>query len=375
MTRQLETSAALQTPPGKGGIAVIALAGPDVGRILAAVFRPLKSHAQTGPDVIRLGHLVADGRCIDEAVVHQREGFAEINIHGGPAAARAAMELLAKHGARIVASAPAETFQTAHPRHNNPAVGREMLEHLPLAASSLVAAALTQQWSAGISELAAGAVRSPGPASRLAEALRDASGDLETMTRLLTPPEVVIAGPPNVGKSALANALVGRQVSIVDESAGTTRDWVRELTLFWGVPVWLTDTAGLWEPPLPVDAEAVRRARHRAENADLVLLLGASRRIEVPPWLHARNVLKVSSKCDILAPAGNAEAAVASLTGQGLDELREKILVSLHLDAIDPARAMAFTQRQADLLARAADAIEAGDADLARQQLGALLKG
>ncbi|MHC4984256.1 MAG: tRNA uridine-5-carboxymethylaminomethyl(34) synthesis GTPase MnmE, partial [Planctomycetota bacterium] len=66
MVKQPETRATLQTPPGKGGIAIIALAGPAVDRILADVFRPIRSHADAGADVIRLGHLIDDGRIIDE---------------------------------------------------------------------------------------------------------------------------------------------------------------------------------------------------------------------------------------------------------------------------------------------------------------------
>jgi tRNA modification GTPase len=375
MSREGETSAAIQTAPGKGGIAVIAVSGPGVGRLLASVFRPIRSHSGTGSGIIRLGHLVDDGRIIDEAVVHEREDFAEINIHGGPAAARATLELLSRRGIRVISRTSADTFRTAHPRHNNPAVGKEMLEALPSARSTLVAATVTQQWSAGMSELARNALASARFEPQVARRLRDAALGLPTAAKLLNPPEVVIAGAPNVGKSALANALVGRQVSIVDETAGTTRDWVRELTLISGVPVWLTDTAGLWDAPGSVDAEAVCRARQRAEGADLVVLLQAGGEIHAPSWLHADKVLKVSAKCDVCPAAPGAEATVSAATGKGLDELREKILSRLGLNDIDPTRPMAFTRRQAELLEAAAGALEAGQTDLARDKLTRLLAG
>jgi tRNA modification GTPase len=117
-----------------------------------------------------------------------------------------------------------------------------MLEALPQAASELVVAAVSQQWSAGVSQLASDPDVS-------AELLRSAARRLPMMQKLLSPPEVVLVGPPNVGKSTLANAIVGREVSIVHTIAGTTRDWVREQALLGGVPIWLTDTAGLFDFP------------------------------------------------------------------------------------------------------------------------------
>jgi len=369
MNAKPQTTAAFQTPPGKGGIAVIALAGPETARILQSVFRPMKSHGLASPQIIRLGHLVDDGRVIDEAVVHQRGDFAEINIHGGPAAARAALELLARHGAKVVPLSAAGTFARAHPSLDNAAVGAEMLELLPLARSELVVSALTNQWSGGISALA----RSAG--GQDASALRQAARGLAIMKKLLEPPEVVIAGPPNVGKSMLANALVGREVSIVDESVGTTRDWVRELALIGGVPLWITDTAGLWDAPGPIDAEAVRRARHQAESADLVVLLAAGDKIEAPPWLHAKRVLKAAAKADVCPPAAGADVAISAATGQGLDELRGRILDMLGLEGVNPSTPMAFTDRQVSLLNRAADAMENGDASAARAVLLELLEG
>ena len=100
----------------------------------------------------------------------------------------------------------------------------------------------------------------PPPPAELPAMLRRAAGRLALIRRLLEPAEVVLAGPPNVGKSTLANALIGRQVSLVHDQAGTTRDWVRHLAVLCGVPVHVTDTAGLWDAPAGVDAQAVGRA-------------------------------------------------------------------------------------------------------------------
>jgi len=368
--------ARLQTPPGRGGIAVIALTGPDRQAVLSQAFRPLASHADAPTDDIQLGKLIdGNGDVLDEVIVARSDqGTIEINIHGGPAVARAALGRLAELGADLAPAAPAaeDSFTLAHPNWDNPAIGREMLEVLPGAASELVAAAISQQWSTGLSELASDSGAS-------AHQLRRASGRLGIMRKLLDPPDVVLVGPPNVGKSTLANVLVGREVSIVHHTPGTTRDWVREQALLDGVPVWLTDTAGLFEfpdDPYGVEAESVRRARHRAEQADLVLLISAGDTpTETPDWLHATSLLRIAAKSDLAAPTGPFDLAVSAETGDGLDDLRNAILAALGLANIDPTAPAAFTQRQADELALAADSLNQDNGDAAMNALNDLLQG
>lgn len=379
MSHQVPTTVAVQTPPGRGGIAVLWLSGPRAGEILDRAFRPLRAHAHAGDEALRLGHLVDGRRVIDEAVVARRGESAEISIHGGPAVATAVLHLLRRLGAEVLpapAAAP-ESFPTAHPNGGNPTIGRELLEALPRARSPRVVAALSRQWSAGLSELARQVL--DGPAAAEPAPLRAAAGRLAAMQRAIQPAEVVLAGPPNAGKSTLANALVGRQVSLVHDAAGTTRDWVRELALLDGLPVWVTDTAGLWETPDPasIDAEAVRRARRRIQRADLVLLLGAGEPSEAPAWL-ARDpggVLHVATQTDVAPPFAGADAGVCALTGAGLDALAQRVLAALGLADFDPAAPAAFTRRQADLLLRAAGALDSARADLARAALRELLAG
>jgi len=268
-----------------------------------------------------------------------------------------------------LSAAGAETYHDfpvglarAHPRWNNPAVGAELLEALPAALSARVASLLSEQWSDGISRLASES--EPEPA-----VLRAAADALPAMRRLLAPAEVVLLGPPNAGKSTLANALVGRDVSIVHHTPGTPRDWVREVALLDGLPVWLTDTAGLWETPDELDAEAVRRARRRARSADLAVLLGSGADIlpvDEPTaldWLGDVPVLRVASQCDRHDPAEPETIAVSAVTGQGMDVLRAEILRRLGVESLTAATGIprAFTLRQADLLRAAADALNAGD--------------
>jgi tRNA modification GTPase len=382
----------LTTPPGRGGIAVIALTGPGAAQIVGQVFRPWKSHMEDHFWTLRLGHIVDGPTVLDEVVLCKVPGdgegeFYEINIHGGPLVARQTMDLLQRCGAEInreinrdgphlfrINGVRPYLFPPAHPRWNNPAVGREMLDALPQAQSELVVSALTNQWSSGISQLARDLLpfirHSSFDIRHSSDVLHKAAGALRTFDKLLTPPDVVVLGPPNAGKSTLVNAMVGRAVSIVHEQPGTTRDWVRELALINGVPVFLTDTAGLWERSSDVDAQAMRRARAAALDADLVLLTAAGEAVQPPDWLAGKVVLRLAAKCDTYIPAGKFDVAVSAHTEQGMAQLKDAILCALDLAEIDPAAAMAFTRRQADLLAGAAENQDRAE-ELLRELLGA----
>ncbi|MCD4823917.1 MAG: 50S ribosome-binding GTPase [Phycisphaerae bacterium] len=370
--------ASLQTPPGMGGIAVILLQGPAAGRILREVFRP-RTTGGDAPGRLQLGHLMDGQTVIDEALVGYTRDGVEINVHGGPVVVRRTLERLAAAGATEAdpAAKPPLPFEKAHPRWANPAIGEEMLAVIGQAGSTLVAAAISRQWSAGLSELARNqlAALEAGPSAANAAALRAAADKLAVMQRLLRPAEVVLAGPPNTGKSTLANAIIGRAVSIVHHQAGTTRDWVREPANILGLPIHLTDTAGLWETDHAIDAEAVRRAWQRIEQADLVLLTACDEPIELPQRIHAKAMIHVATKSDTTTPPPHTDLAVSAHTGDGMDELKAAILRQLHLENFDPAEPMAFTQRQANLLHVAADAIQISDNQAARESLCQLLTG
>jgi len=401
MTSQPEAcDFALVTPPGRGGIAVIVVSGPAAGDVLAQVFKPWKSHTQDVENVLRLGCLIDEaGQPIDEAVVVRRGSHYEINIHGGPLVTRQAMDMLSRvrayepgaeatdreHGeAKTPGKAPSppkNAFNPSHPQWSNPAIGREMLELLPHARSELVVQALTSQWAWGLSRLVYEAERESRSLSASEQGnpqsaihnpqslLRAAASGLAKMQSLLFPAEVVLVGPPNAGKSTLINALTGRAVSIVHERPGTTRDWVRELALLDGVPVYLTDTAGLWDQADGIDAQAVARARERALAGDVVLLCGAGTAPEVPEWLAQKHVLRLSLQADRFAGAAPVAAQgtqkgepptvrLSVQTGHGLAELKHAVIAALGLGGFDPRAPMAFTPRQARLLERAAHCLD-----------------
>jgi tRNA modification GTPase len=368
MSRPAETLASLRTPAGRGGIAVILLEGPAAPTIAAEIFRPAGRRRAGDRAGLAFGRLLDGEETIDEGVLAFDGERFEINIHGSSPAVRRTLSCLARLGATVVPAEQARPgFRTSHPRLCNPAIGAEMLDALRMARGALAVAALSNQWSAGLSMLASGRPRG--------DELRAAAGRLPLMRRLLEPAEVVIAGPANAGKSRLANALVGREVSLVHERAGTTRDWVRELALLDGVAVWLTDTAGLWEGGGEVEAESVRRARQCIARADLVLLLAEGAVPRRPEWMPAREIVTVATKADIARPAGATDATISAKTGTGLDALKRVVLDRLGLAGLDPREPAAFTARQEALLRRAADALDAGRADECALHLASLLGG
>jgi tRNA modification GTPase len=133
-----------------------------------------------------------------------------------------------------------------------------------------------------------------------------------------------VAGAPNVGKSTLVNALAGRDVAIVGPVAGTTRDVLEARVVLGGVPVTLLDTAGWRFSDDPIEAEGVRRAKQRAEAADLVVLVADP--ACPPPDLPAQLPrLVIANKADLGGLSGEADITVSALTGFGLERLRERL--------------------------------------------------
>ena len=132
-----------------------------------------------------------------------------------------------------------------------------------------------------------------------------------------------ITGPPNVGKSSLINALAERDVAIVSATPGTTRDALETRIVLGGVPVTLVDTAGLRETADAIEAEGVRRALARAEDADLVI------EVSDPPHAMALNLsdhrILVFNKADLGHPAPANAIPISALTGAGLDALKDRL--------------------------------------------------
>ncbi|PVE24691.1 tRNA uridine-5-carboxymethylaminomethyl(34) synthesis GTPase MnmE [Microvirga sp. KLBC 81] len=151
--------------------------------------------------------------------------------------------------------------------------------------------------------------------AEIGQALSNRSGE-----RLREGFTVVLAGPPNAGKSTLLNALARRDVAIVSPIAGTTRDVIEVHCDLGGLPVVIVDTAGLRESQDIIEQEGVSRARARAQDADLVLWLVPPEGAETEAPL-ARRSLKVGTKADLNRSRHDCDLLISASTGEGLPEL------------------------------------------------------
>jgi tRNA modification GTPase len=186
--------------------------------------------------------------------------------------------------------------------------------------------------------------------------------------------KVVIAGPPNAGKSSLLNALAQRDVAIVTERAGTTRDILHVDLDMSGYLVRFFDTAGLRESDDLVEVEGVRRARVAIEQANMILALDEIDSPEIQSDNYGKgNVLRVGTKLDAHARSDQFDLCISTKTGDGLDQLRETILekiAALWTGSLVPNR-----QRQVDALKDAsnfiAEALNGTELDLRAESLRA----
>ena len=199
---------------------------------------------------------------------------------------------------------------------------------------------------------------------------------------------VVIVGAPNAGKSSLLNALARRDVAIVSEEAGTTRDIIEVHLDLDGLPVILTDTAGLREASGKVEVEGIRRALARVEAANLVVwLIDAKKPVSAPPEPLARGrvpFLAVRNKID-LASVGAAEGiSLSAKTGEGIDRLvaelkaraREALVAGAESPAVTRARHRAELEGALAALERSRTAgppeLKAEELRIAARHLGRL---
>jgi len=169
---------------------------------------------------------------------------------------------------------------------------------------------------------------------------------------------VVVAGPPNAGKSSLINAIAGQERAIVTDIPGTTRDHIEVPLSLGGIPILLTDTAGLRESDETIERIGIDRARSLVEGADVLLWLGKPR--EAPE--HPRRIL-VHPRADVSERVTTPEGSVAvsSVTGAGLKELLARTS-ELAASLLPGEGAIALNRRQAAHVAGARDALEAAAA-------------
>lgn len=374
-----DTIAAISTPLGEAGIGIVRVSGPDAELIARALFRPRRVRSNFLSHHLYLGHIVdpASQEIIDEVLLtfmrgphtYTREDVVEIQCHSGVGVLRRILELTLAQGARL--ARPGEFTLRAF-----------LSGRLDLTQAEAVLEVIQARTEAG---LRVAAQHLQGRLGRSVQKIRESlldllarveaaldfpeeTGDLPPATfaadlalplkaletlaasyqegRLLREGLlVVIAGQPNVGKSSLLNCLLARDRAIVTEIPGTTRDLVEEVITLGGVPVRLSDTAGLRPAQDRVEEMGIKRTRERLAQADLVLYLvdgslplsqeaqADLEELGERPGLAVINKVDLPQELDISEleeATGLPIAEISALTGEGIEALKQQV-VSLTL--------------------------------------------
>ncbi len=421
--KEQDTIAAIATPVGRGGIGIVRLSGNKSLAILRSIFRPSNPHCSYKSHTLFHGFIFdpETGTEIDEALcvymkapkTYTREDVVELQCHSGPAVLRQILDLCLRCGARL--AEPGEFTKRAFLSgriHLSQAEALKDVVDAQASGMSLMSVKglkgdLEDRFSAVrdgllhcISALEV-AIDYPedegeildqedvkkvleeqviGPVSRLISSF-------ENTQVFRTGARVILVGRPNAGKSSLLNALCGEERAIVTEVPGTTRDVIEKNIELQGIPIILTDTAGIRHSPDPIEAMGMERIRKLAHEADMFLWLldptqgtGREER-EVANLLLAfgdKKVILVINKMDTLDEkirkniserlikglSGMMKVSdlktldpclISAKTGQGLQQLCERIVKGLLGDRKAKDVDVAPNLRQKEVLKKVLD--------------------
>ncbi len=417
-----DTIIALASGAGRAGVAVIRASGPGSAGMLRALMRVegIVSRETSLPEPRRAAtRMLHDdqGGFLDEALVlwmpgpnsYTGEDVVELHVHGGPAVIAAVIDAVLRTRLCRIAE-PGEFTRRAFDAGRMDLTQAEAVGDLIDAetegqrrqAGRLYqgeAARVFEGWR-GLLVSAMAALEAsidfpdeadiPGeidlsalePIEALAADLEAALGDAGRLASVREGFRIAILGPPNAGKSSLMNRLAKREAAIVSPIAGTTRDVVEVRLVLSGYPVWVADTAGLREAQDAIEAEGVRRALARAEEADLRIWVsdaagGVSRETSASAAQVRPGDLRVLNKADLIGAAppeagGEDVFVVSAKSGAGFDALERRLaqVVRVRLEADEAP--LVTRARHRELVEEALAAVERG-LEAARIGIGAEL--
>jgi tRNA modification GTPase len=372
------TRVSVLTPPGTGAIATVAVIGKRAWELVRAKFHPAKGTLPESPPLHRFwfGTISNQGDGAgDEVIVAVRqvepEMVVEIHCHGGRRVVQWVLDMFAKSGCEVATK----------PTDGRPwAFDGRALDPLTHATTTRTASILLDQYHNAFTRTVQSIlVNLPDSRDELAR--------LATLApvgrHLVEPWRVVVAGPPNVGKSSLINALAGFQRSVVAPVAGTTRDVVTVRIAADGWPIELSDTAGLRDAAESLEAAGIELAKRELASADVVVWVMDTtdpNPVWPPDDLPTSNRIVVLNKCDqptawSSTDLGEAwgQLRVSATTGEGLPALFGEIVRLCVPTSPLESEAVPYTPELADRIERAHAAATTGNLDTTRELLRSCL--
>ena len=372
-----DTIAAISTPPGIGGIAIVRVSGSRTCEVLERVFRPRDGSVAArsiADHAVVYGHIVRKGRAVDEVLVtvmrkprsYTREDMAEIGCHGGFTASRKVLEAFLEAGARC--AEPGEfTLRAFINGRIDLSQARAVLDavHSRTEASlRLAMGKLDGALSRRVAEVREDIVRLLANAEAdidfpgeehvrvSGEALAGKVKAILARTEELLESGVsgrlyfdgvsaVIVGRTNVGKSSVLNRLLREERALISPVPGTTRDFLEGTVNVRGIPVRIIDTAGIRKTERSIERMGVEKALSWMKKAEMnILVLDGSRRLHADDrrlldGIQAKPYVICVNKSDLPRRAGTRDVerrfpagrivSVSAKTGRGIEELEEKI--------------------------------------------------
>jgi len=359
-----ETIAALATPAGEGAIAVIRISGVNAFDVAEKIFSgPVKSYKTHTAHYGKI--LSKTGETIDAVLLlvmkgprsYTGEDTVEISCHGGSLVVRRVLERIFEAGANP--AQPGEFSLQAYLNGKLDLAQAEAVQQLIASKSEIALENAEKQLSGDLSKKIGGFQKKLTEVAAILEAwvdfpeeglefaafdeliaiLRGTNAKMENLAETFHEGKMLheglslcLLGTPNVGKSSLMNALLGKERAIVTEIAGTTRDVLEEDLRLSGLHFRLVDTAGVRETTELVEQEGIRRTKQAMTEADLILLLlDASRPLEkedrdLLDTVPKERTIVVWNKIDLNRPKENIDGVLISARERtGLDQLRAAI--------------------------------------------------
>jgi len=374
-----DTIAAIATPLGEGGLAVVRISGTQTLAVADKCFLPAGKNSlkpSAAPThTIQFGKIIRAGKMIDEVLLavllaprtFTREDTVEISCHGGILPAKLVLDTLLENGARL--AEPGEFTRRAFLNGRIDLAQAEAVADLIHSRTELALAAANEQLagklSRRINRLRDDLMRTlahveahidfpdediaPDTKAQLLKRLEDGIAFMDELLRTANEGQILrrgiraaIVGRPNVGKSSLLNQLLGRDRAIVSPIAGTTRDTIEETANIRGLPVVFIDTAGLREARDEIEQEGIRRSRESLASAEFILhVLDASEPLSDADEnylaefagkkrIFVRNKIDLPVKLELppeirITHHASRIVDVCCLSGQGIEALKDAI--------------------------------------------------